>query len=259
MKDDDAENANVKKLRIKMMDLKHVCQPKKYKCYKAPSETEIINSPDFNLLPNKNGIQNGILFTFDSEDRKKYRKFYLKGGSYRCLGCNNMKKCTTAWLRNESGQQYVEVRTPHICEPRTYGKTSLNSVVFNAPDFELHTNRNGAQNGTLIIYASEDRKTCWKFRVNQKNYRCTACSKKKHHTAAWLLANESGEQYVEVRAPHICEPRKYEPPKEPVEYIIIPSSQFELFQNAKGITNSRLHFFTSPDKTSHYEFFLAQG
>ena len=258
---------------IKMMDQKHVCQPKMYKpyeprepCepYKAQSETEIIDSPNFELHPNKNGIPNGFLIIYASEDRKTCWKFSLRGKSYRCLDCNKIKS-TYAWLRNEGNQQYVEAQTSHVCEPKKYcpkpqaPKPTVSKTTFYHPDFELRPNQNGVPNGSLIIFASEDRKTCWKFRLNRKPYMCIACSMKKHYTGAWLLTNESGEQYVEVCTTHICKPKKYEPPKEPVGYSIIPSSQFELCPNTKGIPNSRLHIFTSPEKTSCYHFFLDQG
>ena len=250
---------------FKMIDEEHVCQPRKYKPYKAPSETRCFNASKFELHPNQNGTPNGSLFVFASEDRKTGWKFCLNGVSFACIDCKNERKHTTAWIRKENGEQYIEVQNSHICKPRKYEKklfaqkSDVPQTIFNSPNFELHPNCKGVPNGSLIIYESEARKLCWKFYLKSNYYACTACNKRNQNTAARLKSTESGQQFVEVRGTHVCEPKKFVPPKEFVGYTIIPSSEFVVCKNSQGKPNSRLILYTSDDKTSHYQFYLSNG
>ena len=245
---------------VKVINENHVCDPV---AYTPEVQYHNLMASDFELRSNKNGVPNKSLVIFSKDDRSQYYKFQVNGTVFVCISCRKSGKHLSAKLmKNENGQEYIKMMDrEHICQPRLLlqpknykppKKAPSETEVFYSPDFELSANRNGVPNSLLTIYASEDRKTCWNFYLKEKSYRCIECSKLNTCTTAWLR-KKSDKQFIEIRTSHVCKPMKCEP------LTTIPSSQFELTTVGRRVPDPRLNLFTSPDKTSYYQFYLSQG
>ena len=179
----------------------HVCESKKY---------EIIPSALFELTKNVKGIPNSRLHLFTSPDKTSYYQFYGSRGYFRCLRCEYQKKSTRVQLmKNDDGEEYLQMKTnyKHVCEPIM--GTPKEFVEYTSSQFELANNTKGTPNTRLLLYTSPNKESYYQFHLDRGYFRCCGCRNQKKSTYVKLLKNESGEDYVRMKADakHVCEPR----------------------------------------------------
>uniref|UniRef100_A0A914QTL2 J domain-containing protein n=1 Tax=Panagrolaimus davidi TaxID=227884 RepID=A0A914QTL2_9BILA len=176
-----------------------------------------VDSPDYEIRPLLNGKTKLITFYFN--DRSKCYHYYLNGDNrYYCSKCHSEKHtCCAVLLKNANGEQYIQMKNDHVCEPIDY----YDDEIVTTTNFEIYQKQTGKE---LFIFADDDRSHFYQYyHVKQKKcYVCDQCTKNGKNTQA-ILNPKTGE--LEAEAFHQCEPQSYIPKIDASQYLIDKSNR----------------------------------
>uniref|UniRef100_A0AC34F7M0 Uncharacterized protein n=1 Tax=Panagrolaimus sp. ES5 TaxID=591445 RepID=A0AC34F7M0_9BILA len=241
------------KNRVQLSESEHVCELQEY-----------IEKPNFEIFScdsRQKNIKRLIIF-LDSSRTKCYEYSWRKCSyNYACCGCMALITLTTAKIcQKEDGTEYILLKSnKHVCKIRQfYPQKYAKPEIVEAGKFkELKNIRNDFNNSILIIFASVDKSTYYKYSWNDvnKKYYCCSCNIKKAFKSAEICQDSDGRQFVKLGwQKHVCSPRKYDPKK--YEKEIVESSNYKIYEyKHKGKMISKLIVFSPSNKTFCYEFY----
>uniref|UniRef100_A0AC34FGX7 Uncharacterized protein n=1 Tax=Panagrolaimus sp. ES5 TaxID=591445 RepID=A0AC34FGX7_9BILA len=140
-------------------------------------------------------------------------------------------------------------------------KKFANDINIYKPDYELFEGKiDGKEKKYLYIFASTDKKMCYKFLYRKRergtHFACSKCFYLKHSVTAVIGKDENQKEMVVLKTKnkHICEPIKFEFPKI-VELKIVKSPNFQYINrkaNCKIVQH--LVIFDDNDRNLCYEY-----
>uniref|UniRef100_A0AC34FI66 Uncharacterized protein n=1 Tax=Panagrolaimus sp. ES5 TaxID=591445 RepID=A0AC34FI66_9BILA len=259
---------------------KHICQPLEVEALQGPDfqilkddeiiiekktrvkkpvplvkeKSKIIESANFELHPNRNGIPDQKIVIFHSDDRNLFWEFPIMNKSFRCRQCKLQNHDVIVKLNTKKdGEKYVILgNQQHICEPIMFEAEKI----IESPNFLLINKNDAISNTILLIFTSPSKDLCYKYvyQKNIKRFQCFFCfGKNRSYVSAKICQKLDGTEYVQMgNKDHICDPQKYVPENvslvQKVNRKIIPASLFQFQCNTKGEPNKNVIVFTSEKK-----------
>ena len=253
---------------LKLKDAPHICEPQEH----VTEEVTIIESSNFEetVCRDVRGVERKCLFIYTSDDRRIcYKYHYVEDRDvYLCSSCQNKKGKTWVIARvcqTDDGSSYVKLGdNPHLCEPQEYVRDELQRIepsMFKVLSYTKHS----LPKSRLLIFTTPNHESCYEYYWDNfsKQWHCSECrlvSKSQgfnRKTYAKIIQNKDGiEEYVKLGpAPHICEPRQFNPELyRSTDAIYQPN--YELFEfTRRGEESKRLIVFASDDRKLCYEFY----
>ena len=200
------------------------------------------------------------LIIFDPDDRKLCYEFRLSSNVFRCRKCSALKAYVSAKLcQDENGEEYIRhSKTEHVCSPVPY-KPAPNPEINKLDSSKFVYKEKSDGHGRLYIFASDNRKLCYKYAKTVKtDYYCMGCKQIRSADIARvnLMKNEAGEHYVLIKNPnHLCQPSPFE---EEVETLVqLPNFQFYNDERKKAVPNFLL--FHRKNRKLCYDYRFESG
>uniref|UniRef100_A0AC34GQX0 Uncharacterized protein n=1 Tax=Panagrolaimus sp. ES5 TaxID=591445 RepID=A0AC34GQX0_9BILA len=168
-----------------------------------------------------NLVKKLLVFT-STEKMHCYEYFYRYNCStdYRCIKCleQNYNSLIKATIYDDGSRTYnFDTVEDHVCQPISYAPENYrSSLIVKSPNFKfLQRKIRGMIKPLLIIFNSDDKNTCYKFRYEgaRKQYVCSGC-KDLHHfllSARFIQHNQSNSIELGHSQHHRCQPKKFVP------------------------------------------------
>uniref|UniRef100_A0A914QXQ9 Uncharacterized protein n=1 Tax=Panagrolaimus davidi TaxID=227884 RepID=A0A914QXQ9_9BILA len=270
-------------------DQKHLCKPQKTSVAKVP-EPITIQSNEYFLFKQKFTKKELLYLGIYLKDDKKlcYKYCYdSKCKLFVCNACGNDKhhvRVTAKIQQNSEGNELIHASgAKHICKPNNVStikqmkgitileksglsfaenvkkkKSIEKEKILKPPNFELHRSVTGIKDGKLVVFKEDDKNLCYNYFFNKHDscFICAKCLKMKNRVRANLrIDEETGENFVELgKNEHCCDPVKYEPEKELIDY-----TNFMVLNRESKTKPTKLIVFTSPSKKFCYEYILRKS
>uniref|UniRef100_A0AC34GSB2 Uncharacterized protein n=1 Tax=Panagrolaimus sp. ES5 TaxID=591445 RepID=A0AC34GSB2_9BILA len=246
---------------VQLNGTQHICEFREYR--------KIIEKQNFEVIPCELFKKNGerLVVFLDSSRINCYEYSYNKNWKiYACCGCLRKKYRYSAKIcQKEDGTKFVILNSSkHVCEPRNFNPEKyVEKEIVEADNFKIYENfLNGINRSKLVIFASAEKTTCYKYYWNNRNkiFYCCGCHIKNKTATAELCQNSDGREYLKLsRKKHVCEPREYDP-KKYAKKETVETDNFKIFKNIQnGIDRSKLAIFTSYEKSTCYEYYWNNG
>uniref|UniRef100_A0AC34FFS3 Uncharacterized protein n=1 Tax=Panagrolaimus sp. ES5 TaxID=591445 RepID=A0AC34FFS3_9BILA len=166
-------------------------------------EKNQIQAANFKLQRNREGVLNGFLFVFISEEEKdRCYKYYYDSYAvqYYCHQC----KISAKTFVDENGRCFIRLSlVKHRCQPILY---EPEKKIVRKPDFFF---LGDVKPQRLIVFTSSSHDECYVY--TGPRLRCFKCAKSTLTVDASLFNDENGERCVLIgRREHQCQPQKYE-------------------------------------------------
>uniref|UniRef100_A0A914PQ56 J domain-containing protein n=1 Tax=Panagrolaimus davidi TaxID=227884 RepID=A0A914PQ56_9BILA len=117
-----------------------------------------------------------------------------------------------------------------------------------SPDYEIRQLIYGKTK--LITFYLNDRSKCYHYYLSKdKRYYCSKRQKENHSCSAILLKRSNGEQYIQMKNDHACEPVDY------YDDEIVTITNFEIYQKQIG---KELFIFADEDRSHFYQYYYVK-